>query len=191
MEFEDYKKCLEEAKRVHILLTPQSLEHVATFLVSSLLLSHGIRKDTVSIVKLSKLWLCAPGSSLRHLRPDLDSSVGWVKAVLRNRKREVLGSVKLRDLPSFDRHGFERFSVLCSSQGKEIIKNEDVWWSMFSGYKGNKILVEYSERGDVMKANKVFTMEISCKYAPVLINISLDRIEEGKKPVFNFKIKKS
>ncbi len=190
MEFEDYKKCLEGANRIHILLTNQSLEYVATFLVSSLLLSHGIRKDTVSIVKLGKLWLCAPGSRLRHLRPDLDSSVGWVKAVLRNRKKEVLGAVKLRNLPSFDRYNFKRFGVLCLPKGKETMKCRDTWWFMFSSYNGNKILVEYSERSDVMKVNKVFTMGISCKYAPVLINISLDRIEEGKKSVFNFKGKK-
>lgn len=184
MESENYKKCLEGVKIVHMLLTPQSLEYVATFLVSSLLISHGIRKDTISIIKLSKLWLCAPGSKLRQLRPDLDSSVGWIKAVLRNHKKEVLGSVKLQELPPFDKYGFKKISILCFSQAKKLIKDRSIWQFMLSNYKDDKVLIVYNEGSNIVKVNEIFMLGVSCKYAPVLINISLDRIEEDKKLIF-------
>ena len=61
----------------------------------ALLISNGIRKDTVAIVNVRGKWIIAPGDKLRHLRPDADTSEGWVKAVLRGRP---LGAVVMDHL---------------------------------------------------------------------------------------------
>ena len=51
----------------------------------ALLISNGIRKDAMATVNVKGKWIIAPGDKLRHLRPDADTSEGWVKAVLRGR----------------------------------------------------------------------------------------------------------
>lgn len=83
-------------RRIHIGIEPMSLSSAARFLVSSLLVSHGVREDTAVIARLRrKDWLLALGDQLRHLRPDEDTAVGWVKAVIRGKKG--LGGILLRD----------------------------------------------------------------------------------------------
>ena len=87
---------LSRYRRIHIGIEPMSLSSAARFLVSSLLVSHGVREDTAAIARLrGKDWLLALGDQLRHLRPDEDTAVGWVKAVIR--RNRGLGGILLRD----------------------------------------------------------------------------------------------
>ena len=90
------------ALRIHVLPGPVDLDEAASFLVSSLLLSHGIRRNTVAIVELDIGLLAAPGWSLRQLRPDLETATGWVRAVLYKGKARGLGALILRGIRSGD-----------------------------------------------------------------------------------------
>lgn len=65
----------------------------------SLLISNGIRRDTASIVGVGGKWIIAPGDRVRHLRPDADTSEGWVRAVLRGKR---LGAILLEEPPILD-----------------------------------------------------------------------------------------
>lgn len=70
-------------RRLHVYLDPEDELDVAKFFAGSLLLSHGIRRDTVAVVRFKGLWLIARGDKVRHLRPDEETLEGWIKAVLR------------------------------------------------------------------------------------------------------------
>ena len=82
--------------RLHVLPTPRSTWEAAAFIASSLLLSHGIRRDAAALVRVGGKWILAEGSRVRQLRPDADSAEGWVRAVLRGRR---LGALVLEEPP--------------------------------------------------------------------------------------------
>jgi len=84
------------AARLHILGDATPTE-AALFLVSSLLVSHGIRGNTAAAVRLGKRWVIARGDRIRHLRPDLDTAEGWVRAALRGRS---VGAILSEEPPS-------------------------------------------------------------------------------------------
>ncbi len=84
--------------RVYIYPRPRNYYDAAMFLVNSLLISHGIRRDALAIVRVGSRWVLAPGASVRHLRPDADTAIGWVRAVLRGKR---LGATVEGDPPGF------------------------------------------------------------------------------------------
>ncbi len=85
-------------KRLHVYLNPKNLSDAASFIVGSLALSHSIRRDTIAVVALRKAVIAAPGSTIRQLRPDLESATGWLRAVLRGKHRG-LGALLLDEPP--------------------------------------------------------------------------------------------
>ena len=82
--------------RLHVLPDPKSAWEAAAFIASSLLLSHGIRRDTAALVRVGGKWILAEGARVRQLRPDADSAEGWVRAVLRGKR---LGAQLLESPP--------------------------------------------------------------------------------------------
>ncbi len=72
------------AGRVHIASASNPLE-AGRIVSSSLLVSHGVRREALAAVYLEweGVWLVALGSRVRRLWPDADALEGWVKAVLR------------------------------------------------------------------------------------------------------------
>ncbi len=78
---------LSNHKRIHYYPQPSSLDEASSFIANSLLLSHGIRKDTIAIVRLKCCILIAPGDRIRQLRPDYETRIGWIKAVIRGKHR--------------------------------------------------------------------------------------------------------
>lgn len=72
--------------RVHVYSEPLDLLDAARFIASTLLLSHKLRVDTVSAVRLKNSWIIVRGDRVRHLRPDEESLEGWIKAVLKGKK---------------------------------------------------------------------------------------------------------
>ncbi len=100
---------LDKYRRIHYLPNPTSLDQASEFIANTLLLSHGIRRDTVSIVKLKCCLLIAPGDTLRQLRPDYETRIGWIRAVLRGRHRglgailysenAIIEDIKSRNIP--------------------------------------------------------------------------------------------
>ncbi len=73
-------------KRIHIYPNPLNINDAALFLVYSLLISNNIRRDTITEVRIGKTWIIAYGDKIRHLRPDADTSEGWIRAVLRSKR---------------------------------------------------------------------------------------------------------
>lgn len=69
--------------RIHVLPEPPNMVVAARFIANALLLSHSIRRDTEAWVRIGDLWLIARGRSVRQLRPDEESLLGWISAVLR------------------------------------------------------------------------------------------------------------
>ncbi len=82
--------------RLHVLPDPRSLWEAASFIASSLLLSHGIRTDAAALVRVRGQWILAEGARVRQLRPDADSAEGWIRAVLKGKR---LGAELLKDPP--------------------------------------------------------------------------------------------
>ncbi len=174
-----FGECFKNIKRVHVLMDVKSLGDIAVFLTSSLLLSHGIRRDVVSVIKLKNSWLCVPGFRVRHLRPDFDSALGWVRAVLKRSQNEVLGSIKLSKL-YFSHNEFKVVKVLCNLNSSFQRIKQMMLTSFY-----DKVIFEYYS--DVININDneeaLDLFGVECKYAPILMNISLDRIDENKKPL--------
>ncbi|MCE4612468.1 MAG: hypothetical protein F7C07_01355 [Desulfurococcales archaeon] len=66
-------------------------------------MSHGVRRDSTAIALLSKprMWLVARGDSVRHLRPDIDSAEGWIRAVALGKRHlggETLVEISLDEI---------------------------------------------------------------------------------------------
>ncbi|MEB3844641.1 MAG: hypothetical protein LRS48_03035 [Desulfurococcales archaeon] len=81
----------ENYSRIHVYLDPKDLRDAAGFIVGSLLISRNVRRDTVTIVALKHALVIVAGDSVRQLRPDEESSTGWIRAVLRG-KHKGLGA---------------------------------------------------------------------------------------------------
>jgi hypothetical protein len=148
-------------KRVHVYTNPEDALDVAKFIAGSLLLSHGIRRDTVAVVRLKDLWLIAPGDRVRHLRPDEETLEGWVKAVL---KGANLGVTMVRAKPSY-----EGYRVCLSLEGLPLLE-------MLRMPRRDTYMVDYSsvEECDAKYRRPGKLREYLL--AP-LINIILDNIE--------------
>jgi len=83
------------ATRIHVLPEWPGPQEAAGFLVSSLLISHGIRREALALIRVRGGLLAAPGWTLRQLRPDLDTAEGWLRAALSGKARR-LGATILR-----------------------------------------------------------------------------------------------
>ena len=72
------------AARVHVASASNPLE-AGRIVASSLLISHGVRREVLAAVYLEwkGFWLLVHGSRVRRLWPDADAVEGWVRAVLR------------------------------------------------------------------------------------------------------------
>ncbi len=81
----------EYYSRIHVYLDPKDLRDAAGFIVGSLLISRNVRRDTVAIAALKHTLVIVAGDSVRQLRPDEESSTGWIRAVLRG-KHKGLGA---------------------------------------------------------------------------------------------------
>jgi hypothetical protein len=84
--------------RVHVLLGRHKPRITAGFLVSSLLISHGVRSDATAVFQYADKYVLVDGSRVRHLRPDQDSAEGYVNAVLHG-KAGYLGATITDSLP--------------------------------------------------------------------------------------------
>ncbi|MCE4602631.1 MAG: hypothetical protein F7C08_00465 [Desulfurococcales archaeon] len=81
-------------KRIHISADIMTAEEAGLFLVSALLVSHGVRIDTEAWVRVGDVWLVARGNNIRQLRPDPVSADAWVRAAIYKGRASRLG-VKL------------------------------------------------------------------------------------------------
>ncbi len=159
-------------KRLHILPTKLDAEALAVFLVSALLVSHGVRRDTLVAANLGNIWLWIPGDKIRYLGPDIDTATGWIRAVLRGKKG--LGAQ------------FKGVGPLCEGARKiyfirnylKIIINESV-------ARSDRYCIYYYNEVDGVNLGKegvdaiVGLMGAPMSLAPAIANIILDRSEAG------------
>ena len=166
MNWEDYS-------RIHIYPKPRSIREASRFLAMSLLISNGIRKNTVSVTRLEGKWIIAPGDRLRHLRPDADTSEGWVKAVLRGKRlgAAVLDSIQVPGEAVLIVHGDE-MGVSGESLRREELAGERIF-----------CYLEDEDVGCPVKAHRVYGVPPWGVWrSAVLVNIILDRVESGLSP---------
>ncbi len=171
--------CLEDHNIVHVLSFESRPRDLAIFLTSALLLSHGIRRDAVAILKLRSEWLCVPGSTVRHLRPDFDSAVGWIRAIIRSKKDRFLGSFRLNTFP-VDMKRYVKVNVLCKSARFRLFLEHKLFEEI---NENKKIFFIYKNEIDSIDKDSylIELLNIDCLYAPILLNIEIDRIRNGKK----------
>ncbi|MCE4601140.1 MAG: hypothetical protein F7C38_06200 [Desulfurococcales archaeon] len=163
----------EGYSRVHIYPKPRNIREASRFLAMSLLISNGIRKNTVSVTRLDGKWIIASGDKLRHLRPDADTSEGWVRAVLKGKK---LGAILLDNIQV---PGEAALIVHRVGAGGESLRRD--------GLAGERIFC-YLEGEDEavecpVRARSVYSVPAWGVWrSAVLVNIILDRIESGLGP---------
>ena len=165
---------LDKYKRIHYLPSPRSLDEASEFIANTLLLSHGIRRDTLSIVTLKCCTLLAPGDRLRQLRPDYETRTGWIRAVLRGKHRG-LGAVLDYEHSTIEYLMSMDIAVLIvvyyskkiwikESRLKEILE------------KDRPILVEYFDANSVSADKGVLGAPYSPGVTGAIVNIYLDNI---------------
>jgi len=166
-------------RRVHVLLIETDVQTMAAFIVNSLLVSHGIRLDAAALLRLRHGWLWVPGSGIRHLRPDADSSEGWVRAVLRGRSlgaRIVGDHAVLEVLPG---------EALCI----EVAANAGATLCRGSPGGARHVVITYGRTRGRPRAKP--HLQLAClercwlelaaplALSPAIVNVVLDRVEAG------------
>ncbi|MFN4045858.1 MAG: hypothetical protein ACK4H7_00775 [Acidilobaceae archaeon] len=152
-------------RRHHIYPDPESPLDAARFIANALLLSHGIRRDTVVSVRIKDKWLTVYGDKVRHLRPDEESLEGWIKAVLKGRGSKL--GVKISPEPP----GVN--SVACfSGEGLDFmegLKNISPPYILVYGLEG-------------FQCAQLIKPPLNVKWSiiVVLVNIVLDNVEAGE-----------
>jgi len=162
--------------RIHVLPSPTSFEEASAFIVNSLLLSHGIREDSAAVVRVGGEWVYASGDSVRHLRPDADSSEGWLRAVLRGRR---LGARRLErlDIPPL------AVSV-CLRCGPGEGLNLDPLKILLEATGAIYILyISGDEDVNLCRGRGWGAIPLRPHIAVAVVNIVLDRIEAGLDPL--------
>lgn len=154
-------------RRVHLLPDPRSFNEAAAFLSSSLLLSHSIRRDTLAVVALKRGVIAAPGDRVRQLRPDLESSTGWLRAVLRGKWRG-LGAVMLERPPSM---GAWCGRVIQTVMGIAGVEGEIV--------VDKPLLIVHSNSGAELNSTAKIRAPCPPPCRAAVSNIILDRVESG------------
>ncbi|MEB2836062.1 MAG: hypothetical protein GSR80_000074 [Desulfurococcales archaeon] len=165
-------------RRIYVLPIGVDIQTMAAFIVNSLLVSHGIRPDAAAFLRLRRGWLWVPGSGIRHLRPDADSSEGWVRAVLRGRSlgaRIVGDPAELQILPEGAlciETVADVGATLCrgSLAGARHVVVTYVWASKSWGEP--PLPIECLERCQLKLATPL-------ALSPAVVNIILDRVEAG------------
>ncbi len=151
-------------KRIHVAADRLTEEEAGLFLVSSLLVSHGVRTNTEAWVRIGRTWLVAPGSSIRQLRPDPVSAEAWVKAAVYKGKASRLGA-RLAGQSQAPPQG-----PCVGPTGRTSLKD------IVSVRPGSIIVLWYSEEcrdaGFQVDRLRLWLM-------PALANIIIDRMEAG------------
>ena len=151
---------LSEA-RVHVASASNPLE-AGRIVASSLLISHGVRREVLAAVYLEWIgvWLLAHGSRVRRLWPDADAVEGWVRAVLRGAR---LGA-RLEREPRLPQSG------LCVYTGD--------WRAESLEAAGLSRTAFYDSTGGVECIGRM-VLPHPRWLAPAVVNILWDRLEAG------------
>ncbi|MCE4619512.1 MAG: hypothetical protein F7C33_00645 [Desulfurococcales archaeon] len=162
---------IDKYKRVLLYSDPRNTYDAARFLVYSLLISNNARRDTLAQVRVGAKWIIAPGDKIRHLRPDADTSEGWVRAVLRGKK---LGAL-LSENPLIPESG-TRIEIRHSRTGSQKLDITRV----------EPPVTACLHRGTTCDSESALSFEVrdwGVWRTVLVLNIILDRIWAGQPPV--------
>ncbi len=162
---------VDRYKRILLYPDPRNTYDTARFLVYSLLISNNARRDTLAQVRVGAKWIIAPGDKIRHLRPDADTSEGWVRAVLRGKR---LGAL-LSENPLIPEKG-ARIEIRHARTGPQKLD--------ITGIKPPVIVCLH--RGAECRLRGALLFEVhdwGVWRTAVILNIILDRIWSGLPPV--------
>lgn len=155
-------------KRIHITPDNLTIEEASLFIVSSLLVSHGIRREAEAWVKVGDSWVVARGSKIRQLRPDPVSAEAWLRAVVYRGKTERLGAEVLKDI--------EPPPGLCVSGEGEVPVEEVIGSDLRSG---RDVVLWY---GKGCREASLGIPILRVWMMPALTNILVDRVMAGLQP---------
>ncbi len=171
---------IDKYKRIHYLPEPRSLDEASEFIANTLLLSHGIRRGTLSIVKLRCCTLLAPGDRLRQLRPDYETRTGWIRAVLRGKHRG-LGAIL-----DYEHKTIEYLRIMNKGVIIVIYHSEESWVTKSRLEEilaeNGPILVEYIDASHSMVDKGVLGAQYSPGVTGAIVNIYLDNIITSENP---------
>ncbi|MEB3780904.1 MAG: hypothetical protein GSR85_11870 [Desulfurococcales archaeon] len=153
-------------RRIHILLGSYNTRTIAHFIVSSLLISHGVRRNAEAWIQVKDKLLVVEGGRVRHLRPDLVSAESWVKAVLYKGKADRLGAT-ISTLDQADMID-NKHCVDTSNRLQVNIAHNKVAAFIYGNYKDEQCTGYIGLGADLFIG-----------FRPALINIILDRLQEG------------
>lgn len=170
--------------RLHVNPDPLSINEAAAFVVSALLLSHGVRRDALVILNVGGRFIYAPGARIRHLRPDLDTAEGWIRAVLRGKPLGAFAADSLV-IPANKPYSFcvgccpgtmkasttASRGILAASSGAVL--------AIYTGKPCSRSLKLLS--GCPLSVN--VELPVSLHVMPAIINIELDRLTAGLRPL--------
>ncbi len=159
-------------RRLHILPVRLDIEAIAIFIASALLISHGIRRDTLVTINLGNTWLWVPGDKIKYLSPDIDTAKGWVKAVLRGKKG--LGAFFKSEEP--DCKDAKIVYLIKNSLEIIMVKNM-VATPKYCIYYFNNLdeASQYNREADVV----IGLGGAHLYMGPVIANVLIDRVEVG------------
>lgn len=159
-------------RRLHILPVRLDVEAIAIFLASTLLISHGVRRDTLVAVNLGSTWLWVPGDKIKYLGPDIDTAKGWVKAVLRG--KNGLGAFFKGKEPECK--DAKIVYLIKNSLEINMAKNIVVAPKYCIYYFNNlNEALQYNREADIV----IGLGGAHLYMGPVIVNIIIDRIEVG------------
>ena len=159
---------LEGLVRVHVLPSWPGVYEAGVFIASSLLVSHGVRRDSAALVARGDYWLVARGDRVRHLRPDADSLEGWVRAVLRG--RPLGASVCPRGSLA------PRITLRVCTSGGDVLGIGEALARAKPPY-----VLEYREVGGCDASLGASWMPLHL--APAVVNVVIDRVLGGLPPL--------
>jgi hypothetical protein len=176
---QDLQTLLGEYRRIHYYPNPQNIEEAALFLTSSLLLSHGIRRDTVSIICFRNKTIVLPGDRARHLRPDMESAKGWIKAVLF--KRRNLGATVYRECINIQGLTMEKglLTLVTKPENSRAASIPDLNTIKLQ----YPLTLYYTCKEPAIHYDLHFKIPCSPPCRAAILNIILDRIEAGLPPL--------
>lgn len=170
--------------RLHVNPDPLSISEAAAFIVSALLLSHGVRRDALAILNVGGRFIYAPGSKIRHLRPDLDTAEGWIRAVLRGKPLGAFVTDSL-EIPANKPYS------LCVRCCPGSLKSPKATSQEASMSLSGAVLTIYTSKPCSRSPELLSECPLSLDaelpaplhIMPAIVNIELDRITAGLRPL--------
>ena len=161
---------------IHIYPTPRTLLDASLFIVSSLLISHNVRRDREAWINYRGKWIRVRGSRVRQLRPDSITAESWIKAVLYKGKGPKLGAEILETPPQ----GIQ--DPICVYNRDPLTSPTEIH-SLINKTLSTHGMASFIYNNDGACSHHIYMgSHLSGWMMPAIINIIIDRIYSGLQP---------